>query len=91
MPRDGHVSAQCPSKSRMLIIETQSDSDHDGLDEIVHDPEGDAWEDDLNVVQAAILSCVLSMHSLLVDDVDKITHHLSVVRCALTQPKENDD
>jgi len=37
----GHVSAQCSSKSRTLIIETQSDSDQDDLDEIVHDPEGD--------------------------------------------------
>ena len=37
----GHI-AQCPSKSRTLIIETQSDSDQDDLDEIVHDPEGDA-------------------------------------------------
>jgi len=45
----GHVSAQCPSKSRTLIIETQSDSDQDDLDEIVHNPEGDAWEDDFDV------------------------------------------
>jgi len=37
----GHVSAQCSSKSRTLIIETQSDSDQDDLDEIVHDPKGD--------------------------------------------------
>jgi len=33
-----HVSAQCLSKSRRLIIETQSDSDHDDLYETVHDP-----------------------------------------------------
>ena len=37
----GHISAQCSRKSRTLIIETQSDSDQDDLDEIVHDPEGD--------------------------------------------------
>jgi len=37
------------------------------------------------------LGCVLSMHSPSVDDVDKITCHLNVVRCALAKPKENDD
>ena len=45
----GHVSTQCPSKSRTLITETQLDSDQDDLDKIVHDPKGDAWEDDLDV------------------------------------------
>ena len=35
----GHIVAQCPSKTRTLIIETQSDSDHDDLEEIIHDPE----------------------------------------------------
>ena len=33
----------------------------------------------------------MSMHSPSVDDVDKITRHLNAVRCALTEPKENDD
>jgi len=47
--------------NRTLIIETQSDSDQDDLDEIVHhDPEG--GEDDFDVDQAATLGCVLSMH-----------------------------
>ena len=87
----GHVSAQCLNKSRTLIIETRSDSDQDGLDEIVHDPEGYAWEDDFDVDQAATLGCVLSMHPPSVEDVDKITRHLNVVRCALAQPKESDD
>jgi len=73
-----------------LIIETQSDSDQDDLDEIVHDLEGDVWED-FDVDQAATLGCVLSMHSPSVDDVDKITCHLNVVRCALAKSKENDD
>jgi len=55
-----------------LIIKTQSDSDQDDLDAIVHDPEGDVWEDDFDVDQAATLGCVLSMHSASVDDVDKL-------------------
>ena len=28
---------------------------------------------------------------LLVNDIDKIAHHLNVVSCALAKPKENDD
>jgi len=71
-----------------LIIETQSDSDQDDLDEIIHDPEGDVWEDDFDVDQAATMGCAWSMHSPSVDDVDKITPHLNVVRCALAKPKE---
>jgi len=66
------------------------DSDQDNLDEIVHDRE-DVWEDDFDVDLAATLGCVLSMHSPSVDDVDKITSHLNVVRGALAKPKENDD
>jgi len=31
-----------------LIIETQLDGDSDNLEEIVHDPEGDSWEDDFD-------------------------------------------
>ena len=34
---------------------------------------------------------VLNMHSPSVDDVDKIIHHLNVIRCTLAKPKENDD
>ena len=74
-----------------MIIETQSDSDQDDLDEIVHHPEGDVWEDDFDVHQAATLGYVLSMHSLSVDDIDKIIRHLNVVRYALAKLKENDD
>ena len=37
------------------------------------------------------MGCVLSMHSPSVDDVDKITRHLNVVRYPLAKPKENDD
>jgi len=74
-----------------LIIETQSDSDQDDLDEIVHDPEGDVWEDDFDIDQATTLGCILSMHSPLVDDADEIARHLNVARCALAKPKENDD
>jgi len=65
----GHVSAQCPSKARTLIIETQSDSDQDDLEEEVHDPEGDTWED-FDVDQAATLGCLLSMHPSSIDDID---------------------
>jgi len=39
--RFGHVSAQCPSKVRTLIIVTQSDGDLYDLEENVYDPEGD--------------------------------------------------
>jgi len=58
---------------------------------MIHDPEGDVWKDDFDIDQAATLGCVLSMHSLLVDNVDEITYHLNVMRCALSKPKENDD
>jgi len=44
-----------------------------------------------DVDQAATLGYVLSMHSLSVDAVDKITRHLNVVRCALAKLKDNDD
>jgi len=71
-----------------LTIETQSDSDQDDLDEIFHDPEGDVWEEDFDVDQAATLGCVLSMHSPSVNDVDKIIRHLNVVRCALANLKK---
>ena len=30
----------------MLFIKAQLDSDHDDLEEIIHDPEGDVWEDE---------------------------------------------
>ena len=86
-----HVSAQCPSKARTLIIEIQSDSDLDDLEEIVHDPEGDAWEDNFDVDQTATLGPVLSMHPPSIDDADRVTRRLSVVRCTLVQLKKNDD
>jgi len=71
-----------------LIIESYSDGDRDDLDEIVHGSEGDAWEDFVD--QATTLGRVLSMHPPSIDDGDMITRrHLSVVRCALAQPKEN--
>ena len=57
----------------------------------MHDPEGDAWKDDFDVDQVTTLGCVLRMHSPAVGDIDKITRHLNVVRCALSKPKENDD
>jgi len=66
-----------------LIIETQLDSDHDDLEEIVYDPEGDTWEDNFDVDQAATLGCLLSMHPSPIDDVEGVTCRLSVVRCAL--------
>ena len=84
----GHVSVQYPSKAKILIIESHPDGDQDDLDEILHDPEGDAWEDDFNVDQAATLGCALSMHPSSIDDVDKITRHLSVVRCACLNPRK---
>ena len=37
------------------------------------------------------MRCVLSMHPPSINDVDRVTHRLSVVRCALTQPKKNND
>ena len=66
-----------------MIIETQSDNDHDDLEEIVYDPKGDIWKDKLVVDQATTLGCLLSMHRPSIDDVDMITRRLSVVRCAL--------
>ena len=45
----------------------------------------------LIVDQATTLGCLLSIHSSSIDDVDRITNRLSVVRCALAQPKESDD
>jgi len=74
-----------------LIIETQSNSDQDDLEVIVHDPEGDIWNDELVVDHVTTLGCLLSMHSLSIDDVDGITCQLSVARCTFAQPKESDD
>ena len=67
------------------------DSDHDDLEEIVYDPEGDVWDDEPVVDQATTLKCFLSMHPPSIDDVDGITRRLSVVKCTLAQPKESDD
>jgi len=86
----GHVSAQCPSNAR-TIIETQSDGDQDDLEEIIHDPEEDTWEDDFDVDHVAILGCLLSMYPPSIDDTDRVNPPLSVIRCALTQPKDDDD
>ena len=47
------------SKTRTLIIETQSEGNKDDLEKIVHDLEGDVWEDEL-VDQATTLRCLLS-------------------------------
>ena len=77
--------------SRTLIVEAQSNGDQDDLDEIVHNPEGDAWEDDFDIEQAITFGCILDMTPPSTVNVDMITRHLSVVRCALAQPKENDD
>ena len=85
------ISAQCPSKIRTLIIDTQPDNDHDDLKEIVHDPEGDTWEGKFDVDQAATSGCLLSRHPPSIDDADRVARRLSVVRCVLTQPKESDD
>ena len=75
----------------MLIIETQSEGDRDDLEEIIHDPEGDTWEGDFDVDQTAFLGCLMSMHPHSIVDVDRITYSLSVMRCTLARPKENDD
>ena len=58
---------------------------------IIHDAEGDTWKDEFDVDQAVTLGCLLSMHSLPIDDVDGVTRRLSVVRCVLAQPKKNND
>ena len=58
---------------------TQSDSGHDDLEEIVHDPEGEIWKDELIVDQATTLGCLLSMHPPSINDVDGIACRLSVV------------
>jgi len=53
-----------------LIIETQSDSDHDDLEEVVHYPKGDTWKDDFDVDQAVTFRYLLRMHPPSIDDVD---------------------
>ena len=63
-----------------MLIETHSDCDQDDLEEIIHDLEGDTWEDDFDVDQGDTLGCVLSMHPGSIDDVDGVTRRLSVVR-----------
>ena len=79
------------SKTRTLIIETQSDSDQDDLEEIVHDPEGDIWKDKLVVDQTTTLGCLSSMHQPSIDYAGEYTCRFSVGRCALAQPKKSDD
>jgi len=37
----GYIVVQCSSKTRILIIGTQSDNDQDDLEEIIYDPKGD--------------------------------------------------
>ena len=61
-------------RARTLIIETQSNSDQDCLEEIVHFSEGDVWEDEFVVDQATTLGYFLIMHPPSIDDVDGITH-----------------
>jgi len=65
-----HIVAQCLSNTRTLIFETHSNNDQDGLEEIVHDSEGDVLDDELVVDQATTLGCLSSMHSPSIDDVD---------------------
>ena len=55
----GHITAQCPSKTKTLIIETQLDSYQDHLEEVAYDPEGDVWEDELVVNQTIDYSQML--------------------------------
>jgi len=57
--------------------------------EIVHNPEGDTWEDEF--VVDITLGCLWSKHPPVIDEVDGIPRHLDVVRYTLTQPKESDD
>ena len=70
-------------QDKNLIIETQSNNDQDDLEEIVHDPEGDVWKDELIVDQVITLGCLSRMYPPSIDDVNGITRRLSVVRCAL--------
>ena len=71
-----------------MIIETQSNNDLDDLEEVVHDPEGDTWEDDFDVDQAVTLRFLLNMHPPSIDDVNGITRRLSVLKCILNQHNE---
>ena len=91
MSKVRNIAAQYTSKTRTLIIETQSDTDQENLEEIVHDSEGDVWRDELIVDQAITLGCLSSLHLPSIDDADGITRRLRVVRCALTQLKESDN
>ena len=80
-----------PSKTRILIIETQPESDQDDLKEIAHDPERDVWDDKHVVDQATSFRCLSGVQATSIDDGDGITHWFSVMRCTLAQPKESDD
>ena len=71
--RFGHIIAQYSIKTRTLIIETQWDNARDELEEIVHDPEGNVWEDELVVDQATNLGYFSSLHPPLIDEVNEIT------------------
>ena len=73
----------------MLFIKAQLKSDQDDLEEIIHDPEEDVWEDEF--ATDTTLGCLWRKHPPAIDDVDGITCHLSVVRYPLTQPKESKD
>ena len=73
------IATQCLSKTRESLIFAQSDIDQDELEEIVHYLEGDAWVDKLVVDQATTLGCLLSVHPSSIDNVNGITHRLSVV------------
>ena len=59
------------------------------LEEIVHDPEGDVWEDELVIDQITTLGCFLSMHPPSIDDVDRMTRWLTIVRFSLS-PRRDD-
>ena len=87
----GFGAAQNQSKTRTLIIETQSGGDHDDLEKIIPDIKRDVWEDKLVVDQVASLGCLLSIHSPSIDEVNGIIRRLSVVRRTLAKLKESDD
>jgi len=52
-------------------LDVSSDNSQDDLEEVIHDPEGDVWEDEF--AANTTLGCLQSKHTPVIDDVDRIT------------------
>jgi len=77
----GHIAAQMFEQDKNFDYWNSIGQWPEYLEEIVHDPKGDIWDDELIVDQATTLRYFLSMHPPSIDDVNGITHRLSVLKC----------